>query len=212
MQACEAISGVTADTSVIDCLAAVYERAQGKTENKMTTSTARNQVWPWRALEPSLTVVRVMGPPPAGRLSPACHVQGISLPPALFVFVSLSLVFLFKIGLLLHVQEGDHRVPEQSLCCLATGHDTCPQEEHVAGLQEVRSQGRTTAPRCSGAARGEEKRCAQSCWQVRGPGLGRRRWHLAPPGLPAVCWRREPLAATAPSCGPSGFSGVQTLF
>lgn len=61
MQASEAVSGATADPSVIDCLAAAYERAQGKTENKMTTSTARHQVWPWRALEPSLTVVRMTG-------------------------------------------------------------------------------------------------------------------------------------------------------
>lgn len=38
-----------------------YEHAQGKTENKMTTSTAYNQVWPWRALKPKLTVVKIMG-------------------------------------------------------------------------------------------------------------------------------------------------------
>ena len=51
MQTCEAIWGITADTSVIDYLAPAYERAQGKTENKMTTSTAHNQGWPWRALK-----------------------------------------------------------------------------------------------------------------------------------------------------------------
>ena len=51
MQTCEAIWGITADTSVIDYLALAYERAQGKTENKMTTSAAHNQGWPWRALK-----------------------------------------------------------------------------------------------------------------------------------------------------------------
>lgn len=34
MQTCEAIPGVTADPSVTDCLAAGYEPAQGKAENK----------------------------------------------------------------------------------------------------------------------------------------------------------------------------------
>lgn len=51
MQTCEAIWGITADTPVIDYLASAYECAQGKTENKMTTSTAHNQGWPWRALK-----------------------------------------------------------------------------------------------------------------------------------------------------------------
>ena len=51
MLTCEAIWGITADTSVIDYLAPAYERAQGKTENKTTTSTAHNQAWPWRALK-----------------------------------------------------------------------------------------------------------------------------------------------------------------